>query len=741
MVVKKQNLSLKIQPNMKDRITPLPRRLSLLLPGCLFVAAITGLLVSQWQLGAAGFFLLIPGIAALLCSLILSWDKKWQIVTFMGILVLAGIGFILFRSAFSASVAALLNKISIWHLNRTGYYSPEYENAGNPLLAAAVLTALYGSLTGFGLRWKGMLVQLPVFLLLLLAWMAGWLTGGSWWLSLYGAGLLLSFAGKGKATANAGAVVAVVALCVSGVLLITGFIPQLSDVGKALHKSVHHLRYEKEENPMPEGDFSQLSAYTPGSSPALAVTMEHWTPLYIKGFTAGAYTPDGWQPIGAFSENAETLYALQKDYFISSEQIAAAWNSLGTDSENTIHIENLGACSAYAYLPYGSSGISKTPSELKWEGIQPSKDGSYEAAVYPPENSYLLQGELSKVNASDYLNGESAYRDWVYARYLEIPEETHNILSRYLTAENDITTVQAKRQIIHTLNELLTYDEATETVSGDKDFTGYVLDVSKRGYSVHYATLAAMMLRFYGIPARYAEGYVVTPTQAVSLSDGDTLTLTQSNSHAWAEYYLDGVGWLPFDATPGYQDILVYELPTEGAPTDNTQNSIQQEEQSPPPQAQTPPVTQQPDRHQRQGVTPKQVLGFILIAAFALTVLLVLRTIILRKRLKKRQAVYENCNARLASAAIMCDMGIFLKLKQNISAKELSQEIAAYTHNRISASDAEKLIYELWFSHHEISQQQRETALCWLSSVRKIWQENTPAILRFYQRFILCKIL
>ena len=86
------------------------------------------------------------------------------------------------------------------------------------------------------------------------------------------------------------------------------------------------------------------------------------------------------------------------------------------------------------------------------------------------------------------------------------------------------------------------------------------------GYSVHYATLTTLLLRCCGIPARYVEGYVVTRQQAEALSDGAQLTLTQRAAHAWAEYYLDGVGWIPFDTVPGYEENISYQLPEDGDP-------------------------------------------------------------------------------------------------------------------------------------------------------------------------------
>lgn len=83
------------------------------------------------------------------------------------------------------------------------------------------------------------------------------------------------------------------------------------------------------------------------------------------------------------------------------------------------------------------------------------------------------------------------------------------------------------------LDDTLTYSETPESVDSEKDFVSALLADDPGGYDVHYATAAAMMLRYYGIPARYVEGYLITP-QAVEGRTGETtLTLTGRDAHAW----------------------------------------------------------------------------------------------------------------------------------------------------------------------------------------------------------------
>ena len=92
------------------------------------------------------------------------------------------------------------------------------------------------------------------------------------------------------------------------------------------------------------------------------------------------------------------------------------------------------------------------------------------------------------------------------------------------------------------------------TLNGNNDFLAYTLEQKKKGYSVHYATAAVLMLRYYGVPARYVEGYYLRPEEANAAAPGEELVLDETHAHAWAEYYLDGIGWIPFETTPGYID-------------------------------------------------------------------------------------------------------------------------------------------------------------------------------------------
>jgi transglutaminase-like putative cysteine protease len=68
---------------------------------------------------------------------------------------------------------------------------------------------------------------------------------------------------------------------------------------------------------------------------------------------------------------------------------------------------------------------------------------------------------------------------------------------------------------------------------------------TKAGYCQHFAGAMAVMLRLLGIPSRVAVGFT-SGTNA----DG-TWVVTDHDAHAWVEVWFPGVGWIPFDPTPG----------------------------------------------------------------------------------------------------------------------------------------------------------------------------------------------
>ena len=103
-----------------------------------------------------------------------------------------------------------------------------------------------------------------------------------------------------------------------------------------------------------------------------------------------------------------------------------------------------------------------------------------------------------------------------------------------------------------------------------RDVVEYFLSSQDRGYCMHFASAATLVLRYVGIPARYCEGYVVDFGQIMDEGElvegkkyedyfsgynklGETALVTvdasDADAHAWVEVYIDRK-WYIFDPTP-----------------------------------------------------------------------------------------------------------------------------------------------------------------------------------------------
>lgn len=136
----------------------------------------------------------------------------------------------------------------------------------------------------------------------------------------------------------------------------------------------------------------------------------------------------------------------------------------------------------------------------------------------------------------------SSYDDYVYRQYLQLPEELAEPLARYCQA-NGLTGASAETIARHVQGAGV-YDLNTPQTPEGEDFVLYFLGESHRGYCVHFASAAALLLRSQGIPARYVTGY------AVSNQSGKWTDVTEDQAHSWVEYYQRGVGWRVLDPTP-----------------------------------------------------------------------------------------------------------------------------------------------------------------------------------------------
>lgn len=256
------------------------------------------------------------------------------------------------------------------------------------------------------------------------------------------------------------------------------------------------------------------------------------------------------------------------------------------------------------YDKYTGTGWHCTPNRTEeLYGFAPEfheKDGTVEIKVRHPQDFYYLPAitqDVQLITAGQASNptGETTYRfdhcslrkdwkrDWVEPlassvnpRYEALPDDTLQGAWAYLNAREEtqtatlqqLSTPEKAEQIGQLLSVHVPYDLNTPNMPvGETDLALWFLNEADTGYCVHYATAAVVLLRACGIPARYVEGYAIT------VEKGKTVTVRELHAHAWAEYYVNGVGWLVLDATPGgstVPDEPVTTEPTQTQPVTTT---------------------------------------------------------------------------------------------------------------------------------------------------------------------------
>ena len=557
----------------------------------------------------AGFCLLLTGafpslpypwwamaLAALLVqvALLLAYQTKlgnWLVPASIGFLFLLSLAL---RQFVLPGFGTLANDFLTLLTKKTGQIYLDFAAADTrflPLAAAVLLLAV--SLLLSRSAWSGrMLLALPILLpcyaALLLDLFPIGIGGG---LLIIGTVLLMvQRTAAGEALAGAPAQLILPVLCAALCLLI-GLSCQdklNTDMVETMQTQLHQRRYDSDTNSMPEGNLKNLPAWNKSDTPALEVTMEQPEKVYLRGQIYDTYTGTGWKAADTeeTAQYEDLFYWLHEANFYGQSQISLADDYTETSTPLSMTVKNLSACSAHGYYPYAVYGSETLEADRIGDTDLPAAENlSYLKGSVP--DWYQIQRNLStaqgRENIETYLSKEQAYADYLRAMDLQMTQDSWAVLQRQLKLDTQARTISDIRTVIFDyLRENMTYDETVRTMNGSGDFLQYTLERSGHGYSVHYATAAVLMLRYMGVPARYVEGYYLSAEDAARYKAGEAITLTEENAHVWAEYYVSGVGFVPFEVTPGYIDdeemSLGGDSPDENTYENNTQQFVEVEQ-------------------------------------------------------------------------------------------------------------------------------------------------------------------
>ena len=504
---------------------------------------------------------------------------------------------------------------------------------------------------------------------------------------------------KNAVSAASFLLVGVIVAGVAAIFLQTGTMQSLSQSAK---DTLHHWRYEKAKEVLPEGDLSEPVTKTESTDTILSVTADTAQTLYLRGFVGDTYENKVWSALDAqtAAEEKDLFYWLHQSGFYPQSQLATAARLMGNYQSGSVSVQNLTGCSLYRYEPCTilpeRAGLAKNriqPSAVETSGLRGERGYSYEtvsdAQTLLPELLDFLQNDTSD-GVKSYLQMESAYREFVYSYALDVPAEFRAQLGAVLDQccesygpADSLTKEQAQTAALAFLE--LCFDGS--------DTIALPLADTADGTTYQYATVAALALRYYGIPARYVEGYTIKTTE------NEPTSVDASAAGAWVEVYQDGIGWLPLALTPGLEDLSAEQTESgikpvgagkEGngdGPRVTEGQELEQDDAEP-----DDSEDNTPDGGQRTGLLHKPVFWIILVAALLLLLLAAIfirHAVILKKRneafMQEDQSaaaacLFTDCAALLAAMGFKRGTGSMLELCETAK-EQLGEEYAAKLHD------------------------------------------------------------
>lgn len=251
---------------------------------------------------------------------------------------------------------------------------------------------------------------------------------------------------------------------------------------------------------------SKLGSRKESTALVMTVTSSRGGTLYLRGCAYDTYFKNNW-----------TNLAVRDELYWPDESLLEPAGQVQIHTEYTMDMR---------YFPYYADGLAQVGRGINnYGGLT---DYSYEL--------YTLADR------------PQTYTQRPEDGYTQLPTVTERwaegVLAQILT--EDMTDSQKIAAITSYVKSCAKYNLYVDRMpENEQDFVVWFAERAGKGYCVHFATTAAVLLRAAGLPARYVTGYMV------SAQAGVPTQVYGKDAHAWTECFLEGVGWVVVEATPG----------------------------------------------------------------------------------------------------------------------------------------------------------------------------------------------
>lgn len=335
------------------------------------------------------------------------------------------------------------------------------------------------------------------------------------------------------------------------------------------------------------GQLGGVGSVRPDYLTDLVVTFAPYSyePVYLRAFIGSNYVSEEsmWLTAGTevSAEEAEDLeIILQPD--ADAQLLETSWSSQGTGAWARMLIRNQGANQDYPYTPYYTKAETEN---LFVNMLAPETEYLFDSEMDNRNlricNGYVVSGGIPINQTAEYIyypyvvectDGVSEdVQKQAEELYMGIPDACLDAVAK-ASEEAGITKEDTQEEIVEKVKDYFEEDFLYTTRPGktpeDKDYVTWFLE-KKKGYCAHFATAAVLIYRYNGIPARYAEGYVITYEDIMSgeLNEdyayedfyrgysplGETgvieVEVTDARAHAWVEVFDASFGWIQEEVT------------------------------------------------------------------------------------------------------------------------------------------------------------------------------------------------
>ncbi|MGB3681629.1 MAG: transglutaminaseTgpA domain-containing protein [Rubrobacteraceae bacterium] len=212
-------------------------------------------------------------------------------------------------------------------------------------------------------------------------------------------------------------------------------------------------------------------------------------------------------------------------------------------------VQNVQVLNAQSKWIFGGYNIVRT----SLEGAKQNSDSSW--SVDEPlvkGSSYRVLSEVPQPTEEQLQGAGSRYPAEVRERFLQMPEdvpkgvpETAQVIRNGYDTSTPYNTARAiERYLVY--DGGFTYNLDADFRRADRAIEKFLGD-EREGFCVQFATSMVLLARELDAPARLVYG----STSGEEVEPGEYV-VRGANMHTWVEIYFPGVGWYPFDPTPGF---------------------------------------------------------------------------------------------------------------------------------------------------------------------------------------------